>query len=160
MSFLAKIAALEASGFREMLGLPAKEQLAAPAAFELALQAVSIMRQPSWALPKVVEVLAAALGVSLDAGSTATAAAVAAAPAAPEPAAPAPAAPARAASSKRAASTSADFAPAPKASKQATLFQTNGITKYWLPKPQLAAASRAQAEGEAVPFGDFVAQEP
>ena len=35
------------------------------------------MREPSWALRKVVEVLAAALGVSLDAGSTATAPAVA-----------------------------------------------------------------------------------
>ena len=40
MSFLAKVAALKASGFRETLGLPAKEQLAAPAAFELALQGV------------------------------------------------------------------------------------------------------------------------
>ena len=157
MSFLAKIAALEASGFRETLGLLAKDQLPAPAAFEQALHAMGIMRQPSWALPKIVEVLAAALGVSLDAGSTATAPVVAA-PAAPEhaAAAPAPAAPARAASSKRAASTSAEFAPAPKASKQATLFQTKGATKFWLPKPQLAAASRAQAEGEAVPYEEAV----
>jgi hypothetical protein len=58
---------------RDAWAVLAKEQLAAPAAFELALQVMGIMRQPSWALPKIVKVLAAALGVSLDAGSTATA---------------------------------------------------------------------------------------
>ena len=36
------VAALEASNFRQILGLPAKEQLAAPAAFALALQGLGV----------------------------------------------------------------------------------------------------------------------
>ena len=43
-SFLSTVAALESSNFRETLGLPAKEQLAGPEAFTLALQTLGVVR--------------------------------------------------------------------------------------------------------------------
>jgi hypothetical protein len=150
-SFLSTVAALESSNFREILGLPAKEQLAGPEAFTLALQKLGVVRDPSWSLPQIVEALAETLGLSLGIDDLRERKRARCSPAAPAASAPAPApAPARAASST--AATSPDFAPVPKANRQATLFETKGVTKFWLPKPQLKAASRAQAEGDAVSY--------
>jgi hypothetical protein len=126
-SFLSLVAALEASNFRQILGLPAKEQLAAPAAFALALQGLGVPLDPAWALPQITDALAEALGLNLSAHDLRqrlrNLSAARAPEAAPAAAASAPAA-ARAASATP--STSAGFAPAPKANKQGTLFQTKG----------------------------------
>jgi hypothetical protein len=158
-SFLSLVAALKASNFRQILGLPpAKEQLAAPAAFALALQGLGVPLDPAWALPQITDALAEALGLNLSAHDLRqrlrNLSAARAPEAAPAAAASAPAA-ARAASATP--STSAGFAPVPKANKQGTLFQTKGIAKFWLPKPQVVTASRAQTEG-AVPYVDFMEQ--
>ena len=54
MSFLEKVAALEASDFRDTLGLPPRSELASPPAFAAALVALGKRLDPAWLMPQVV----------------------------------------------------------------------------------------------------------
>ena len=50
MSFLEKVAALEASSFRQDCGLPPRAELASPVAFAAALTALGKVPDPEWNL--------------------------------------------------------------------------------------------------------------
>ena len=65
MSYLAKVAALEASNFRQACGLPPRAELASPAAFAAALTALGKVPDPAWNVVELADVLIAELGIQV-----------------------------------------------------------------------------------------------
>eukprot|EP00966_Prymnesium_polylepis_P062169 1442526-Prymnesium_polylepis.1 len=66
MSFLQRAAALEASGFRSLHGLPPATEMPLAQAAVAALPMLGIMPEPTWAVPHIFEQLGAALGVVVE----------------------------------------------------------------------------------------------